>query len=259
MDLRPIGVFDSGVGGVSLLRHLRAELPGETFLYYNDCLNAPYGTRQEAEIRALADRVVDFLLAKDIKALVIACNTATSAAAAELRERLTIPVFGIEPALKPASEMLREGERALVMATPATLRQKKFADLYAKYGAGAEVLPCPGLMEFVERGELGGEELERYLTDLFENVPDRDKIRVVVLGCTHYSFLKDAIAKYFPQAALIDGNDGTARQVRRVLTEKSLLSDAEEGKCVFFRSGDSDEKIRFMAELLKKNEEKPIS
>ena len=157
-----IGVFDSGVGGVSVLRNMARLLPRERFIYYGDNLNAPYGTKSEEEIRTLAMHVADVLLASDIKALVVACNTATSAAIVQLREKLTIPVVGMEPALKPASQMRRNG-KVIVLATPATLRQKKFLRLYELYGQNAVIRPCAGLMEFAEREELEGPGIEGYL------------------------------------------------------------------------------------------------
>ncbi|MEA5067560.1 MAG: glutamate racemase, partial [Christensenellaceae bacterium] len=153
MDDRPIGVFDSGVGGVSVLRSLVRVLPGERYLYYGDTRNAPYGDRAEAEIRSLTRAAAERLLGQGVKALVIACNTATSAAAEALRCALDIPVIGMEPALKPAA-LARGRGKVLVMATAATLRQGKFRALMERYGRDALVAPCPGLMEFVERGEL---------------------------------------------------------------------------------------------------------
>ena len=133
---RPIGIFDSGVGGVSVLRDAMALLPHERFLFYGDNANAPYGLKSPEEIRACVRRVVDELLQRDVKALVIACNTATAAAAKELRETLALPVIGMEPALKPAHALLHGGQ-ILVLATPATLHMEKFQRLMALYGEGA--------------------------------------------------------------------------------------------------------------------------
>ena len=242
-----IGFFDSGVGGVSVLRDAVRLMPHERFLYYGDNLNAPYGTKSEDTIRTLATHVADVLLTYDIKALVIACNTATSAAAAALRARLTIPVIGMEPALKPASQ-LWHGGRILVLATPATLRQHKYQALSEKYGEHAVVKPCAGLLEFVEAGELGGERLKAYLRDAlaeYEGV----QLDAVVLGCTHYVFLKRALAELLPGVPLIDGNDGTARRLKSLLEQGDMLREGGEGGVKFMTSGDEAVFIPLMEKL----------
>ena len=218
----PIGVFDSGVGGIGTLAALRRELPRERFLFYGDTANAPYGTKPREAVMACIERIMEHLLAQDVKAVVIACNTATAVAAAELRARYDLPIIGIEPALKPASEVRREGS-ILVLATPMTLRLEKFRALYARYGEGAIPLPCPGLMELVERE--ADEEARRYLLELFSPY-DLRRVDAVVLGCTHYVFLRPILQKLLPEnVSVLDGNEGTARQLRRVLTAKELLSD----------------------------------
>lgn len=248
MDARPIGVFDSGIGGISVLRNLRAALPGEDFIYYGDDANAPYGTKPEDEILRLAENDVKFLTDFGVKAIVIACNTATSAAAKTLRERMTLPIIGMEPALKPASAMRKNGVVA-VLATPATLRQQKFQALMEKYGEHAISVPCAGLMEFVERGEIKGEKLDGFLEETFK--PYRDtEIDAAVLGCTHYVFLKDAIARALPGVPLVDGNEGTARQLKRVLEEKGLLNDGNTGSVRLYTSGDGEKLIPLMKTLL---------
>ena len=172
-----------------------------------------------------------------VKALVIACNTATSAAAAALREEYPdLPIIGIEPALKPAAALHRDGV-ILSLATPGTLAGEKYRRLLSQYGAGVVSLPCPGLMELVEKMELDSPALHAYLDALFAPYQGQ-KVEAVVLGCTHYSFLKRAIARHFPQTPLLDGNAGTARQLRRRLAEKGLLSErSERGKIHLFSSG----------------------
>ena len=232
----PVGVLDSGVGGVGVLREMARLLPGERFLYFGDQKNAPYGTRAESEIQYLALAAVDELRARGIKALVVACNTITSAAVEALRSRLTMPVVGMEPALKPASELRAQG-KVLVLATPATLRQAKFLQLYEQYGQHALALPCPGLMEFAERGEFEGEGIDRFLKALLRPVQD-EKVDAVVLGCTHYVFLKKAIAAVLPGAQLIDGNLGTAKRLQYLLGEAGLLRQSGAGGAEFLTSGD---------------------
>ena len=242
-----IGFFDSGVGGVSVLRDAVRLMPRERFLYYGDNLNAPYGTKSEDTIRTLATHVADVLLTYDIKALVIACNTATSAAAATLRARLTIPVVGMEPALKPASQ-LWHGGRILVLATPATLRQQKFQLLNEKYGEHALVRPCAGLMELVEAGELEGGRLEAYLRALLEEYAGL-QLDAVVLGCTHYVFLRRALSKLLPGVPLIDGNEGTARRLQSLLAHGGLLREEGEGGVTVMTSGDESVFIPLMERL----------
>ena len=250
MDNRPIGVFDSGLGGVSVLRNMRALLPMEDFIYYGDDKNAPYGTKPEAEILRLAIDDVSFLLNHNVKAIVIACNTATSAAASYLRENLSIPVIGMEPALKPASLDRKKGIIG-VMATPATLKQKKFRLLYEKYGEHAMPIPCPGLMEFAEKGILDGEELDAFLKELLNPYLEKFALESLVLGCTHYVFLKGAIQKACPYLSLYDGNDGTARQLKRVLSDKNWLKESGEGSVSMYTSGDEDSILPLMWSLFR--------
>ena len=214
---RPIAFFDSGLGGISVLRETVRLLPQENYLYYGDSLHAPYGVRPEAEIRALAGAAAEQLVQAGAKALVVACNTATSAAIVQLREAYPdIPVIGTEPALKPAVEKY-PGGRILVMATPMTIRQEKFQALKAQYDDQAEIigLACGGLMEFVERGELRGEALDAYLFDKlgpYLKVP----VDAIVLGCTHYPFLTGAIRRIVGRGPeILDGSHGVAMQLGR--------------------------------------------
>lgn len=244
---RAIGVFDSGVGGVSVLRDMARMLPRERFIYYGDNRNAPYGVKTEEEIRTLATHVADVLVALDVKALVVACNTATSAAIATLREKLTIPVVGMEPALKPAARMCHGGQ-VLVLATPATLRQNKFQHLYALYGQHAIIQPCPGLMEFAERGEMEGEGIDGYLRELFRPYQGME-LDAAVLGCTHYVFLKRAIGRALPGVPLVDGNDGTARRLKFLLEEGGLLRETGQSEVRFMTSGDENVYLPLMKRL----------
>ena len=242
----PVGVFDSGIGGISTLREMIRELPDERFIYFGDTANAPYGTKKTEEVIACVRGVVDQLLEKQIKALVIACNTATGAAAATLRKELSIPVVGMEPALKPASKIRKSGS-VLVLATPLTLHQEKFENLMKLYGQGAVKVPCPGLMELVETDDGSG--ALRYLQDLFARYP-AEKVDAVVLGCTHYVFLKDMIRGLLPdRIAITDGNAGTARQLRRVLEREGLLNEEGPGSVELETSG-SEKDIELMRKLL---------
>ncbi len=242
----PIGVFDSGVGGISTMAALKQELPQENFLFYGDTANAPYGTKSREEVMSCILRVTDHLLAQDVKAIVIACNTATAVAAASLRATLALPIIGIEPALKPAHEM-RRGGHILVLATPMTLRLEKFRALYALYGEGAVPLPCPGLMELVEAEDHAA--ARAYLRHLFAPY-DLQQVDAVVLGCTHYVFLRPILADILPETvSVLDGNAGTARQLRRVLDARNLLHDGP-GSLTLQTSGDPQTVLPVMQKLL---------
>ena len=247
---RPVGIFDSGVGGISVLRELRAQLPQENVIYYGDTAYAPYGTKPPEVVMARVRQVMAELLNRDVKAVVIACNTATSVAAATLRAEMTLPIIGMEPALKPAHQ-LRHGGRILVMATPLTLRLPKFEALMARYGEGASPLPCPGLMELVEAGKLDGPEIADYLHRLF--APYRDTpVDAVVLGCTHYVFLHPILRRLLPaETAILDGNAGAIRQLRRVLEERNALRpEVASGRVELHTSGDEALVLPRMKQLL---------
>ena len=244
----PIGVFDSGVGGISALQAMIRILPQEHFIYYGDTANAPYGTKKTEEVIACVRRVTERLTDRNIKALVIACNTATGAAAYMLRREMTIPVIGMEPALKPASEIRKNGN-VLVLATPLTLHQEKFNNLMEKYGEGAVRVPCTGLMELVEREDWEG--AEAYLKEVFA-LYDLRKVDAVVLGCTHYVFLKDRIRAMLPEhIAITEGSEGTARQLKRVLARNRLLKENGEGQVELLTSGPQED-LEKMKRLLKR-------
>jgi len=231
----PIGVFDSGVGGISTLAEMMHLLPRESFLFYGDSAHAPYGTKSRPEVLGYVQNVMQELLDRRVKAVVIACNTATAVAAAELRATYQLPIIGMEPALKPAHE-LRHGGAILVLATPMTLQLEKFRLLMARYGEGAVPLPCPGLMELVEQEAF--DQARKYLTDLFAPY-DMRRVDAVVLGCTHYVFLRPVLEDILPEnVQVLDGNAGTARQLRRVLENNDLLSAIPQGFAEFLTSGD---------------------
>ena len=202
-DSRPIAFFDSGLGGISVLRETVRLLPEENYLYYGDSLHAPYGVKTVDEVTARSRAIVRHLLDEGAKAIVIACNTATSAAANTLR----VPIIGTEPALKPAVER-HPGGRILVMATAMTVKEQKFQALRAQYEQQAEIIPipCSGLMEFVEQGILRGEQLLAYL---FEKLSPYLKVPVdaVVLGCTHYPLVKEYFRRYLPSNVRVVSQD----------------------------------------------------
>lgn len=220
----PVGVFDSGVGGLSVLRELRRLLPDEDFLYYADSAHCPYGGKSLVEIQTRAAAITEELLAAGCKLIVVACNTATIAAVEHLRANYPVPFVGMEPAVKPACALTRSGVVG-VLATGAALGGEKFHRLVAQHAASVRVItqPCPGLVECVEGGELEGprvaELVERYVRPLTRSGAD-----VIVLGCTHYPFLRSLIrTSAGPKVTLLDTGEAVARQARRLLERDGLL------------------------------------
>ncbi len=208
-----IGILDSGFGGLSVLDQTLRRRPHWRYLYYGDFEHAPYGTKSLAEVGGYVEAAVRELLGHDIQALALACNTATSAAVAELRVRLALPVIGMEPALKPAVQAFPTGVIA-VMATQLTLREGKFRDLMGRVAGQATILeiPCPGLADAVDRGD-PAEAADCVHHLLARSDPDR-RADAVVLGCSHYTFVQSAIRHYYRNAApLFDGSEGTARRL----------------------------------------------
>lgn len=250
---QPIAVFDSGVGGVSVLRELIKIMPDEDYIYMGDSRNAPYGTRSKEEVRKLTISCAEQLFDQGAKGLVVACNTATSAAVRVLREMYPhIPIVGIEPAVKPAV-LFMEYPRVLVMATPMTIREEKFHHLMERYEHEAEIipLPCPGLMDFIERGDLNGEDLHSYLKDILYSYSD-NRVDAAVLGCTHYPFVRKQIQKVLgEQVRIFDGGEGTAREMHRRLGEKGLLREGKShGRITFENSLTDVGKVELCRKLL---------
>ena len=220
-----IGVFDSGVGGISVLRELVALMPEEHFLYFGDSANAPYGEKTTEEVRQLTLRHASRLLSQPVKALVVACNTATSAAIDCLRRQYPGAIIvGIEPALKPAVEQFPTGTIG-IMATQVTLREEKLSHLQEKFPQAQVVrIKAIGLVEAIEQGD--PEKVSVLLTQIL--APYVSKLDALVLGCTHYPFVKKEISRILGEkTALFDGGAGTARQTRRCLMDAGLLRTGE--------------------------------
>ena len=246
-----IAVFDSGVGGISVLRHLVRVLPEERFLYFGDSANAPYGTKTKEQVRELTFAAAEMLMKRGIKALVVACNTATSAAINELRQAYPqLIIIGIEPALKLAADKF-PGGRLGVMATPMTLREEKFSLLMERFQESCEIykIPAPGLVELIETGKADSPEAEALLRQLFAPYPGLDAL---VLGCTHYPFAAPSISRVLGEhVALLDGGDGTARETQRRLRQADLLRTGEGS--VTMENSEHDPKLRKLSmELLEK-------
>jgi len=225
----PIGVFDSGVGGISVLQHIHALLPHEKLLYVADSKYAPYGNRTPAEIQSRCFDIADFLIAQGAKALVVACNTASAAAIDNLRARYKLPIIGMEPAVKPAAEASKNGIIG-VLATVGTLKSAQFAGLLESYGRNVEVVTqgCVGLVECIERGELEADStaslLEKYCQPLLDEGAD-----TIVLGCTHYPFVKPLIRKIVGDGVtLIDTGAAVARYLQQRLAALGLLTSSQQ-------------------------------
>jgi glutamate racemase len=237
----PLGIFDSGVGGLSVLREIRAQLPGEDVLFFADQGHVPYGPRPLAEVRAFAEEITRFLLARGAKLIVVACNTASAAALHHLRRTFPqIPFVGMEPAVKPAAETTESGVVG-VLATPATFQGELYASVLERFATGVTVLQdtCPGLVEQIERGALDAPEtraiLERALNPMLAQGIDR-----VVLGCTHYPFVIPLIEQIVGEGVrVIDPAPAVARQVGRVLQQRGLWApESASGRVKCFTSGD---------------------
>lgn len=245
-----IGVFDSGVGGLSVLKHIRAQLPRQQLLYVADSGHVPYGDKTPDTIRERSLALTDFLVGEGAAAVVIACNTATAAAAAMLRERFEIPIIGMEPAVKPAVAATKSGVVG-VLATVGTLESARFAALLEQYAGDVEIITqaCPGLVEQVEAGELDSAAtralVERYTRPLIARGAD-----TLVLGCTHYPFLKPLITALVGAAVtLIDTGEAVARQVVRRLPAAASGVEAEVPTERFWSTGDAVSARRIMIHL----------
>lgn len=250
-----IGFFDSGVGGISVLREAVKLLPNENYIYYGDSLHAPYGTKTSREVRDLSFNVIDKLIEMKVKAIVVACNTATSIVIDDLRRKYKdIPIIGIEPALKPAVEKYGNGT-VVIMATPVTLSENKFMRLREKYNRTAKIIPmpCEGLVELIENGTTKGIIVEEYLKSKFEKIPSSD-VSSVVLGCTHYPFIKDSLSKVIgDDVAIIDGSLGTVKQLKRLLEKHNLINKSNNsGKIKILNSSKDERLVKLSYELMNK-------
>lgn len=246
-----VGVFDSGVGGISVLRELVVTLPHENFVYYGDSANAPYGEKERDWVLRRSRDIVDNLLNLGAKAIVIACNTATSAAAATLRaDYAYVPIIGVEPALKPATLAVDHG-RILVMATPITLRLDKYQQLADRWGSGHEILsvPCPQLASRIEQGNLDAPDVIELIDSLIGRYAGT--VDAVVLGCTHYSFVASQIREVIGDVPLFDGAHGTALQLQRKLAERGLLTcSMRPGNVEFLSSNTMPEELALYRRFL---------
>ena len=223
----PIGVFDSGVGGISVLKHIRALMPHEHLFYVADSKFAPYGNKSPEFICERADAIAEFLIAQGAKALVVACNTATAAAAEVLRAKYALPIIGMEPAVKPAALATKTGVIG-VLATSGTLKSAQFAALLEHYGQHVEVVTqaCHGLVERIETGDLNSLETKALLQTYIQPLLDANA-DTIVLGCTHYPFVRSLIESLIPEGVvLVDTGAAVAKHLKNRLEALNLLADA---------------------------------
>src|SRR5512138_1732544 len=239
----PIGVFDSGIGGISVLREIRRQLPQESVIYFGDQGHIPYGIRPMEQIRNFSETITKFLLDKNAKIIVVACNTASAAALKYLREIFPeVPFVGMEPAVKPAAEHTRTAKVG-VLATPATFQGALYASVVERFANGVELFQntCPGLVQQIEKGNLNGEGPRRILNDALLTMLEQN-IDTVVLGCTHYPFVIPLIQQIVgDDIRVIDPAPAVAKQTRRLLEANGIKNRPEsKGDVKFYTSGDPD-------------------
>ncbi len=243
---RPIGILDSGIGGVTVLKEILKLLPHENYIYYSDSLHNPYGDKRKDEIFKYVDAIVQFFLEKNCKAIVFACNTATALAIQDIRKKYPqVMIVGIEPAYKMVYDYA-SCKKTLVMATPATIHSEKFMHLFHQYDNGNTILlPCPNLATYIEQGE--NQKIEKYLKEVLP----KEKIEVVVLGCTHYPLITKQIEKILGKVLFYDGGKGVALRLKNLLAEKNLLTNSTLGNLSFYDSSSNSIKEKRFFELLK--------
>lgn len=249
-----VAFFDSGIGGITVLHEALKLLPDEDFLYYADIRNVPYGAKDKEVVRSFVMNAAAWMVERGVKAVVLACNTATSVAVEDLRALYKLPIIGMEPAVKPAVEYAAEIEkRALVLATPLTLKEEKFRNLLLRLDKEnvVDFLPMPELVSMAERFVFSGAEVEMLLNDRFKGI-DMEKYGTLVLGCTHFPFFKPVLRKILPgHIKIIDGNAGTVRHLKRTLYDNSI-SGGGSGGIEFYHSGTPVEKsdVKRYSEIL---------
>ena len=241
-----IGVFDSGIGGSTVLKEIIKYLPNQKYIYYSDSINNPYGNKSEKELYNIVKKIVLFLISKGCKAIVIACNTASAICVEKLREEFKEIVFiAIEPAYKMVYDYNPSG-KTLVIATKGTIESKKFLALYDKYNNHKTILkPCPGLAELIEKNDK--EKINKYILD---NLAQYKGIDNIVLGCTHYPLIKDNIKKVLGSINFYDGSKGVSLELKRQLERHDLLLDSKL-EITFYDSANKAEKESRFYEIIK--------
>lgn len=251
MQESPIGFFDSGVGGLSVLKYALKIMPEENYIYFGDSLNAPYGTKTKEQVFELTKNAINHLIGQNVKAIVVACNTATSIAVDTLRQEIDVPIISMEPAIKPALEKT-EG-KVLLLATNVTLNSDRVNKLIKKYDINDRVikLPCPQLAKKIEEAVFLKNDIDDYLSDLL--LPYKDKnITAIVLGCTHYPFVKDKICSILGKnISVFDGTEGTVLHLKEILESNNIKNQNKNKGCVKVESSIKDpEAIELYNKLL---------
>jgi glutamate racemase len=255
-----IGFFDSGFGGITVLYEALKQLPEEDYIYYGDTINAPYGVKPKDIVRKYILEAVDFIIKQEVNAIVVACNTATSIAIEELRSKYNIPIIGMEPAVKPATEIsFLKNKRVLVTATPLTIKEEKLKNLIDKLDneARVDLLALPKLVEFAEALEFNENVVMPYLKKEF-SVYDMEQYGTIVLGCTHFPYYRNIFKKLAPKNVdIVDGNQGTINNLKRIIDIKREKSHDNKkiGETVYYDSGKritEIDKLAVFTELLKR-------
>lgn len=248
-----IAFFDSGLGGLTVLSEAMKELPQEDFLFYADTLHVPYGTKAKEDVKSYIHHAMETIMKEEVKAIVVACNTATSMAISDLRKAYPIPVIGMEPAVKPAVEINRSsGKRILVLATPLTIKESKYRDLVRRVDSMhiVDSLPLPELVEHCEALNFDQKVMKDYFTKQFESF-DLNEYGTIVLGCTHYPFYKRILSDLLPaHIRMIDGSKGTVNRLIQVLSDNDLLSSRGNRDVKLFNSRQSMEYTEKMKKAL---------
>lgn len=249
----PVGVFDSGVGGLSVLGEIRQRLPHESLMYLADCGHIPYGEKSPEYIVERCLTIASFFREQGAKALVVACNTATAAGVAHIRQLYPDwPIVGMEPAVKPAAEATRSGVVG-VLATTGTLQSARFAALLDRFASDVRVVtqPCPGLVELIETGDLQSPQIRQLLARYVEPLL-AERCDTVILGCTHYPFLKPLLQQMLPESvALIDTGAAVARQLERLLAANGLLASGPARETLYWSSDDPEKFGKVLRSLWK--------
>jgi len=237
MNSAPIGVFDSGIGGTTVLQSAQELLPNENYVFFGDSANCPFGTKSPAELRQIVKAATEFLLERGVKLIIVACNTATTQTIEWLRETFPeLPFVGTEPAVKLACD--GGWTQILLLSTEGTAHSPRTEELIQENirpGQTVINLPCLGLAEAIETRDLA--KIRENLKENFKNVAKPEEVEVVILGCTHYPLASKEIQKFFPKAKLVDGGEGVARQTKRLLAEKGLLNPSKKrGEVEYFFS-----------------------
>lgn len=254
MDNRPIGLFDSGLGGLSVLKSFVEAMPEESFIYYGDNGNAPYGDKPVEEITRLSMDCCRFLIDRGVKVIVVACNTASAASLTAMREGFDLPIVAMEPAIRPASQML-QGGKMLVMATTNTLSLNHYQSRIREIGMVEKAinLPCREIVDMVERGQMDTPEMDGLINSLLRPLAG-ENVDVVVLGCTHFIHVYDTIyriaSSIWEGVKVIDGNEGTTRQLQRVLLQHGLEGGNTERYVEFHTSGEDEVYFPLFKELI---------